>query len=106
STSSQPQSVVVQGRYAFVGGATGRGFQIFDISNPSAITIVSNLTLPGGVYIDGVQGRYAYVSQPSSLYIYDISNPYSPQVASITATTSSPGGLIQGRYFYYVSPAS
>ena len=77
--------------------------QIYDVSNPSAPTLVSTIatgTNPRKIY---VQGKYAYVANygSSSLQIYDVSNPYAPVSINILATNTGPWGLwVQGRYAY------
>lgn len=77
------------GNYAYVVGKDdGKEFQVIDISNRSAPTVVATLNLPGGA--DGFTvfyyGGYAYVGRadgaPQEFVIINVSNPLSPSVVS------------------------
>jgi hypothetical protein len=103
STGSNPRSVYVSGRYAYVAGST---LGVYDVSNPASPVLVgntsTNISTPYSVY---VQGRYAYVANEgsSTLGIYDISNPASPVSVSNFSTggSSTPYSVyVSGRYAY------
>jgi hypothetical protein len=105
---SQPQSVFVQGNYAYVASAGNNRLCIYDISNPSTIVskgaINTNLNSPQSVF---VQDNYAYVASAgnSSLCIYDISNPTAIVAKGfISANLNSPQSVfVQGNYAYVAS---
>jgi hypothetical protein len=102
---STPNSVYVQGRYAYVASQSNSSLVIFDISNPASPTEISSITsgLTGArsVY---VSGRYAYVASAgnSSLVVFDISNPASPvEVGSTSSGLTVPESVyVSGRYAY------
>jgi hypothetical protein len=105
TTQTAPNSVYIQGAYAYVVNQTSATLQIFDISNPASPvsvdgTGVATGTLPYSVY---VQGRYAYVVNftSASLQVFDVSNPASPTVVGTVTTSTGPESVyVQGRYAY------
>jgi hypothetical protein len=113
ATGTAPQSVYVQGRYAYVVNGTSDTLQVFDVSTPaspvSVGSVATGTTNPDGIY---VQGRYAYVVNYNSgastglLQIYDISNPSSPAYVGVTSTFTISSGnafsaiAVSGRYAY------
>ncbi len=109
-TGSQPRSVQVQGRYAYVVRGDGSGtLQIFDVSNPASPASVGSVAAgndPRSVY---TQGRYAYVANYGSntLQIINISNPASPTSVGSVATDTQPNFVsVQGRYAYVTNQSS
>ncbi len=67
ATSTGPSSIYVSGRYAYIGSSIADYFtlQIFDISDPAAVTTLSTLTYPSscsGPVSVYVSGRYLYLS--------------------------------------------
>ena len=80
-----------------------------DISNPSSPKVVGTKTITSGSTSIFVQGRYAYVTSPNSIFaIYDVSNPAAPTTAiSYTAPTvyifTPTYVYVQGRYAYVTS---
>lgn len=102
-----PSPISVQGRYAYVvgnDGNVGKGFEIFDLSNPSSVSMVGTAVNPGGaptgIY---VQGRYAYVVYGNGIFaIYDVSTPTNPQVLGMmnSGLTSPSSIAVSGRYAY------
>jgi hypothetical protein len=105
--SSTPNSVYVQGRYAYVANRGINTLGIYDISSPASPVAIGSVSTgasstPYSVY---VQGRYAYVANSgnSTLGIYNISNPSSPTaVGSIsTGASSNPQSVyVSGSYAY------
>ena len=110
--------ISVVGSYAYVINDSLNTLQIFDVSNPTAPTLLgsvstgSNGCTNAATYIRCaiyVQGRYAYVANYTSntLQIFGISNPSSPVLISTTATGSNPSSLyVQGSYAYVVNAGS
>ena len=100
--STQPDVVVVQGKYAYVGDGSGR-LVIYDISNPASPTEIGSLTsgiAPGEIT---VQGRYVYAADGNgALEIIDVSNPANPVLAGKTTSgLSFPTAIVvSGRYAY------
>ncbi len=109
STGSYPDSVYVQGKYAYEVGLSSGTLQVIDVSVPSSPVVVGTsapVGSPSSVY---VQGKYAYVinNGGNALEIYDVSNPYSPSmVASVTTGTSPYSVYVQGRYAYVINQGS
>jgi hypothetical protein len=107
---SNPQSVYVQGNYAYVASAGNNRLCIFDVSNPNSIitkgSITTNLLTPQSVY---VQGNYAYVASngTNGLCVYDISNTNTiVAMGHITTSLVSPRSVyVQGNRAYVISDA-
>ncbi|MEK9152800.1 MAG: hypothetical protein AAB692_05550, partial [Patescibacteria group bacterium] len=103
ATGTAPNSVYIQGRYAYVTNATANTLQIFDVSNPASpasIGSVATGTSPKSAF---VQGRYAYVVNfvGNTLQIFDVSNPASPaSVGSVVPGSDLTSVYVQGRYAY------
>lgn len=97
--------IQASGSYVYV-LATGSTLQTINISNPSAMSVVSSLTTVSSSPIGlAIQGEYLYViSQggPSKLAIYSLANPASPTlVGSITINYANPLALtVAGSYAY------
>jgi hypothetical protein len=94
------RGVFVSGRYAYV-AASGTGFAIFDISNPSYPKFISsdNATQASDVV---VSGRYAYIAGGvDGMTIYDIYAPAGPQrITTILGGGSIDNIKLRGRYLY------
>jgi hypothetical protein len=104
--STNPITIYVQGRYAYVGDEISNDLQIFDISNPASPSSISSIPTDGNPESVYVQGRYAYVANgsASTLQIFDISNPASPTSVSSISTGLNPRSVyVQGRYAYEVN---
>ncbi len=92
-------SISVQGRYAYIaeGAGTTNGFEVFDISTPTAPTRVSQSALANSGNADGifVEGRYAYVAEGSgttkALETFDLGGAYiqNEEVGSLEAGSLS-----------------
>ena len=99
-----PNSVYVQGNYAYVVGS--ETLQIFDVSNPASPVSkgsVATGSAPASVY---VQGHYAYVVNytTNTLQVFDISNSTSPVSVGSVGTGAAPRSVyVQGRYAYVVN---
>ena len=111
ATGNSPNSVYVQGNYAYSVNYGSNTLQVFDISNPASPALIATsatigLSGPRSVY---VQGRYAYVvnGTGSTLQIFDISNPHSPSSSGSVATGTNPYSVyVQGLYAYVVNSTS
>ncbi|HVS59011.1 MAG TPA: beta-propeller fold lactonase family protein [Candidatus Saccharimonadales bacterium] len=115
TTGTEPQSVFVQGRYAYVVDYSANLFQIFDISNPASPTDLTAGGVSTGAgsnpFAVSVSGHYAYIADYTSnkLQVFDVSDPTSPtDVSSGGATTGSgPSSVyVQGHYAYVVNYTS
>ncbi len=97
-------SVQASGRYLYAVDSTNK-LVIVDVSNPTAPSLTSTLTLThasGGIYL---AGRYAFVADSSFSVcrIVDLQTPGSPtQIVTIStgASTSSVGVCVAGKYAY------
>lgn len=97
-----------------IGAQRSAGFQIFNISTPTAPTHVSLTDTPAQVQAATISGNYAYVvewSTNAAFRIYDITNPASPQARGTQvwtgiADTASPMGIaVSGNYAFVASSA-
>ncbi|HET9850005.1 MAG TPA: right-handed parallel beta-helix repeat-containing protein, partial [Candidatus Saccharimonadales bacterium] len=91
--------IYVQGRYAYTTCfySASHCTHIYDVSNPSAITLVnttSTSTTPTGI---AIQGRYEYTVGTTSLIVYDLGGTYSQQLEAggITASTINADSNLQ-----------
>ena len=99
--------IALQGRYLYVTNAyaTARAFQVIDVSNPIAPTLIASVSIGNltGPEI-AVQGRYAYVVDGNCQtgVVVNISNPASPFVqGTINSDTTCTGQVgVQGKYLY------
>ena len=104
--SAIPNSIIVNGRYAYVGSSTNpANLYIIDVSNPTSPTIVST-SITGVNIISSLtlNGNYLYTfSTGSQAKVFDVSKPTSPvQVGAGTMYGAS--SIAQGRYIYTVNP--
>ena len=116
---ANPQSVFVQGNYAYVASFGNDGLQVIDISDPTNPVGVGQLVDDGVLALDGatsvfVQGNYAYVTSLSNngLQVIDISDPTNPTgVGQLTGTLAANNlalfralsVFVQGNYAYVAS---
>jgi hypothetical protein len=82
--------IKVKDNIAYVSSANG--LEIFYVSDPRNLTLVSKLKLPSNVISIALAGNYAYLCDVSSgLYIVDISDPTHPKLASSFETADEIG---------------
>jgi hypothetical protein len=105
--------VATVGNYAYVVRADGTpDFLVVDITNPSAPSLVSSLSLTGSPTNIAVSGNYAYVttnSSTSELQIISIANPVAPSVTgnfNAAGTAVGQGVAVSGTTAYLTRSAS
>jgi hypothetical protein len=90
--------VYVKDNYAYVAD-DNQGLHIFDVSNPSAITLTGSYTTDAQAV--HVSGDYAYVTGSSGLQIIDVSDPSSPTLAGEYGSLDNAYDIyVQGDYAY------
>lgn len=95
-TYRSPDSFEVNGRPrgSYVALASGAGFQILDVSDPSNLELLSELSLSGGLTDVSVRGDYAYVSAAGDgLHIVDIHDLRAPELVSTIDTPDNAYGV-------------
>jgi hypothetical protein len=105
---SQPQSVFVSGKMAYVASIANDSLSVFDVSDPDNIvargSIATNLDGPKSVF---VSGRYAYVANAinSRLAVFDVSDPVNIVALGYTSTnlSSAYSVYVSGKYAYVAS---
>ena len=107
----QPWQIVVAGRYAYVTLQSNDTLAIINISNPTALSVLSYLSLETGASPEGlaVTGRYAYIASngTSTLDIVDISAPNNPvKINSIPSQAGIMSVAVSGPFVYSVSYSS
>jgi len=104
-TGSNPPSVAVAGRYAYVANQGSNTMQVFDVSNPTNPVSVGSVNTGTGPDCVAVAGRYAYVAEDGgTLQIFDVSTPSAPIGAGSVSTGSTPYSVaVAGRYAYVVN---
>ena len=83
-----PQATAVKGNYLLVADFWG-GLYVADISQPATPTPVTQVSSVVGANDVVVSGDYAYVSHGTSLSVFDVTNPASPQLLDTLPVTSS-----------------
>lgn len=104
----EPQSVAVQGNFAYVVDGSVAVLQIFEISNPDAIVPrdfdATGLSSPRSV---AVNGNFAYVVDQANnrLQIFDVSNPDSivPRDFDLTGLAAPQSVAVTGNFAYVVN---
>ncbi|HVV15503.1 MAG TPA: hypothetical protein VHD55_03845, partial [Candidatus Paceibacterota bacterium] len=103
---TQAQSIVVSGKYAYVGDASA-GLVIIDVSNPAVPTLVSTLSGAGHPISLALSGRYLYAPNLDTgmVNIVDIANPAAPVIVGQYSSPGTPIGsgssvAVQGKYLY------
>ncbi len=92
-------AVAVQGSYAYIG--EGDGFDVVNVSNPSAPAVVGHIPLPALPQNIVVSGSYAYVADADGgLQIVDVTNPSAPAVKGFYDLGSATGVAIVGANVY------
>lgn len=95
-----PTGFAVGGGYAYVCSSTRNSFSIVNVTNPAAMSFVSEVvdaTRLGGCADARISGTLLFVISSSSrvLSIYDISNPTSPLLVGSVANSSALTGALQ-----------
>ncbi|MFH0873498.1 MAG: hypothetical protein V1846_01510 [Candidatus Komeilibacteria bacterium] len=98
----QGWGIALSGSYVYIATRNGSNadLTIYDISKPTAPTLVSNSFSTGSSPTDDfptdvvVRGRYAYLVSNNALAVIDIANPSSPQLVTNVGTMSQPRQLI------------
>jgi len=108
-TSSTYNALDVSGNYAYIGcryGTSLWGLRIYDISTPSAPTIVSSLSVGSVVPYDvSVDGNYVYLTNYTgdTFYVIDVTTKASPTIVgtlSLGASSGPIGVTFIGNYAY------
>lgn len=107
ATMTNPRDVAVVGKIAFVTNFGANQINLYNISVPSAPTLISTISDAdlNGPRQTAVQGKYLYVSNQNgnSYTVFDITNPKSPSklITKTGGTIASPGGIyLRGKYLY------
>jgi fibronectin-binding autotransporter adhesin len=86
-----------------VGGNGTPTGQVY-VSGTVPTTAIGSIALGSGVKGLQIQGRYAYVTNSSTLQIVDVSNPASPvSISSVAAGSNIKGLYVQGHYAYVIN---
>jgi YVTN family beta-propeller protein len=107
SVNTNPSSIYVSGRYAYV-AKDNNDLAVVDISNPVSpiqIATTSVGSIPYSIY---VSGRYAYVSNAmgGSISVVDISNPKLPTQVALAVVSGAPGSIYVSGHYAYVAIAA
>jgi uncharacterized secreted protein with C-terminal beta-propeller domain len=110
---------VIERAYAYIaeGSGTTNAFQIFDISNPKAPTLVGQTDLANGgngVSTDDiwVKDGFAYIVEGggtvNGLQVFDVTNPAAPQLVGQANLANNAGDrlFVKGKYAYIVEGSS
>ncbi|MEI7728303.1 MAG: tail fiber domain-containing protein [Verrucomicrobiota bacterium] len=104
---SNPSTVAVSGRYAYVVNSSSNTLQIFDVNTPAAPASLGTVATGNSPWAVTVAGRYAYVANAggNTLQVIDVSNPSAPvSVGSINmGAGSSPNALAVSGHYAYVA---
>ena len=109
TTGTNPYSVAVSGRYAYIVNYGSASMQVIDVSNPASPTVVGTVTTGTNPKSVAVSGRYAYVANygSASMQVIDVSNPASPTVVGTVTTGTNPKSVaVSGRYAYVANYGS
>ncbi|NGX42655.1 MAG: Serine/threonine-protein kinase StkP [Chlamydiae bacterium] len=100
-TPDQAVGIAIAGNYAYVADRLS-GLEIFNISNPSNLTIVGSYDPSETIMAVTVAGNYAYlVASVSGVLIVEITNPSNPTLAGFINTSGWVYGFsVQGNYAY------
>lgn len=103
AANSPIHSIAVLGNYAYIANGSS-GLLIFDVSNPTAPTIVGNRSWGNQSYAwrVSVQGNYAYVADRAGfLRVIDVTNPATPiEVGSTPSSGSIQDLTVAGNHAY------
>jgi hypothetical protein len=97
--------VAVREQRAYV---SRRGLNVFDVGDPTGVTVIARVELPGIVRAVRVRGDHAYLtSDHSGFHIVDISDESSPAIAGSVEMPGSAYGLaLKGDYAYVATSES
>ena len=105
--------IYAQGRYVYLAdsGATAKAFEIIDMANPAAPTIVgsvSSASITGAVTSLAVLGSYAYVGNSTgTVFAVDVKDPTTPAVSNSVALGGNAQSLTtQSRTLYVADNSS
>ncbi len=86
-----PRSILISGRYAYVTGNTNK-VQVYDIQDPTAMTLVTTLTAQTGASALALEGRMLYVANTNSnsISLIDIGGT---EVSGLIAHSAELGSL-------------
>ena len=98
STRRTPCDLVAVGKYEYVADGLS-GLKIYDISNPSAPTLVGACDTPGNAQGVVVKGDYAYVADGApGMQVVDVNDPAHPAIVKTLATLAgAPAPVAVGR---------
>ncbi len=95
--------VIVSDGYAYVVEASNARISIIDIHDPkrpsSTATIATGGSSVGDAFVIG-RTLYVVISSPNQLKVYDITNPTSPALQSVTTIRANGDIFVSGRYAY------
>ncbi len=106
---SFPNSVAVQGNYAYVVDQGSNDLKIINVSYPVSPALSGSMIIGESASSVAVQGNYAYVVDQGSndLKIINVSNPASPALSGSMIIGESPSSVaVQGNYVYVVDQGS
>ncbi len=97
-TPGEAVGIDIAGNYAYIADKSGH-LRVVDISDPTNPTEVASTTEPVEAIGVAVQSNYVYVAGPTSLVIFDISNPAAPTKVG-TYSDNSSCIFVSGNYAY------
>ena len=104
STSSTPNVVAVEGKYAYVAHFATSALNIYDISDLTMPMLIGNSAIAAGIFEIKVAGNYAYLLQNNMLRIVNISDPTNAtEVGNIGLGIALERFDISGNYAYVIS---
>ncbi|HRF80383.1 MAG TPA: beta-propeller fold lactonase family protein, partial [Flavobacteriales bacterium] len=109
ATGDLPVGIAVAGNHAYVVNATSNNLMVFDISTPTAPSLIATIATGNGPTSVAVAGNHAYVVNWGSdnMMVFNISNPSAPSLSSTIATGIDPRSVaVAGNYAYVVNENS
>ena len=99
-----PSYIYVNGRFAYLANSNGTDdFQIIDVTNPSAPSVLSTSTLGSQPFVVDVRGDYAYVGEQNTVdnfHVVDVSDSAHPTTVSTSTISWINDLMVSGRYVY------
>jgi hypothetical protein len=103
-TDGEARGIFAEAGYLYVADGTN-GLVIFDLSIPSAPSLVATLDTDGFAYDVVVSNQYAYIADGSNgLVVASVSNPASPSAVGTFHTNDTRKVAVRGNYVYMVHP--